>query len=387
MKRLRFPDDLEADYQVHLSAEKTHAAWWTNVLGALLFMTYGILDVWALPFRFQAVWILRIIVVLLIFVVALLLRYFETVFMRHYNLIIGVEYLLAGLAIEGMIYLAAPSDVAWNIHYVGLLLICMAMYSWTFLRVEVTIPIGVLLLALYVLVAIGHQDMSRPKAWFILVSNCFLLVSANIIGMTSQQMRAHFSRENYILQRSLESKLEVASIERRQSEFLAKHDLLTGLPNRRYLLQRINEMIEEANRKNEPIAVLFLDLDGFKPINDTYGHETGDTVLQILSSRLQSRVRRGDMVARLGGDEFVVALTVPAKNLMTVTNRLAQEIILALNEPIMIQDFRLRIFASVGVALYPHDGTTANALLSVADERMYQAKRAGKNRVSIALSA
>ncbi len=387
MKRLRFSDDLEADYQVHLGPEKVHAAQWTSVLGALLFMAYGVLDVWVLPFRFQTVWILRILVVLLIFVVVLFLRYSETIFMRHYNLIIGGEYLLAGLAVEGMIYLAAPSDVAWNIHYVGLLLICMALYSWTFLRVEVTIPIGTLLLALYVLIAISHQDISRPNTWFILASNCFLLISANIIGITSQQMRAHFSRENYLLQQSLETKLELASMERQQSEFLAKHDLLTGLPNRRYLLQRINEMIKEANRKNELVAILFLDLDGFKPINDTYGHETGDMVLQILSSRLQSRVRHDDMVARLGGDEFVVALTVPAKNITTVTNRLAQEILLSLNEPIMIEDFRLHIFASVGGAYYPCDGTTADALLSAADGRMYQAKRAGKNKVSIALSA
>lgn len=119
MKRFRFPADLEADYQIHLRPEKIHAAQWTSVLGILLFMAYGILDVWAIPFRIQVLWLMRIGVVLLIFVVVLLLRYSATTFLRHYNLIMGVEFFLTGLEVEGMIYFAAPSGIAWNIHYVG----------------------------------------------------------------------------------------------------------------------------------------------------------------------------------------------------------------------------------------------------------------------------
>ncbi len=158
---------------------------------------------------------------------------------------------------------------------------------------------------------------------------------------------------------------------------LAYHDPLTGLPNRRLFDDRLRLAMAEATTSGAGLCVLFLDLDRFKPINDELGHEVGDLVLQEISERLKTSVRRGDTVARIGGDEFVLLLQ--GINGDSDTEAVVDAILYALSEPIKFQQHQIFITASIGCARYPQDGTDIGTLVKHADSAMYGAKRFGTN--------
>ncbi|HHM05307.1 MAG TPA: EAL domain-containing protein [Gammaproteobacteria bacterium] len=158
---------------------------------------------------------------------------------------------------------------------------------------------------------------------------------------------------------------------------LAHHDSLTQVPNRALFMDRLNQSLHHAQRHGRRLAVMFLDLDRFKLINDTLGHDVGDQVLVTMAGRLRACLRAEDTVARLGGDEFVLLLEeISSVNKLTAVS---QKILEALSEPVQVQRHELFVTASIGIALYPSDGTTAEALLKHADIAMYQAKDQGRN--------
>jgi two-component system cell cycle response regulator len=170
---------------------------------------------------------------------------------------------------------------------------------------------------------------------------------------------------------------ELAQYSRLQQE-LALHDALTGLPNRRLLEDRIETALLHANRSHSKAAVMYLDLDGFKAINDTYGHAYGDEVLKMVSQRLLATSRKEDTVARLGGDEFVVVLG--EIHCLADAQGPAAKLVEALSEPYFINDLTLRLSTSIGISLYPDDAENVESLISIADYALYEAKRSGKNR-------
>jgi len=181
---------------------------------------------------------------------------------------------------------------------------------------------------------------------------------------------------------SLRRKAEQQLIENQQRlDKMAHHDQLTGLPNRHYLTAFLPQAIEEARAANTMLGVVFLDLDRFKHINDTRGHETGDKLLQEVATRLRSCVRDSDVVIRMGGDEFVVVFR-NVKNYDEVTLG-AGRIIETLNRPIVIDRYPLQTTGSVGVSLYPRDGADMIELLKHSDTAMYQAKDRGRNNVQM----
>lgn len=159
----------------------------------------------------------------------------------------------------------------------------------------------------------------------------------------------------------------------------AHHDLLTGLPNRRLFLDRLEQELKHAKRSSLPLAVLFMDLDGFKEVNDSLGHDAGDRLLSDVAGRLTGCVRRDDTVARLGGDEFTVILT-GAKQREDVES-LAQTIIDALAMPFDIGQQATSITVSIGIAFYPQDASSPVTLLEAADQAMYKAKKSHASRM------
>jgi diguanylate cyclase (GGDEF)-like protein/PAS domain S-box-containing protein len=161
-----------------------------------------------------------------------------------------------------------------------------------------------------------------------------------------------------------------------QIEHMAYHDQLTGLANRRLLHDRMNQAISSAARRQANLAVLFLDLDHFKLVNDSLGHPVGDELLLQVAQRLQACVRTGDTVARVGGDEFVLTLSDIAH--ADVAAVLAEKIINALSEPMQIQGEELRITPSIGISMCPQDGRDTDELLKHADAALYQAKKMGR---------
>jgi diguanylate cyclase (GGDEF)-like protein/PAS domain S-box-containing protein len=160
-------------------------------------------------------------------------------------------------------------------------------------------------------------------------------------------------------------------------EFQAKHDTLTGLANRNLLRERLSDAIAVAARVARPIWVVFIDLDRFKYVNDTLGHEAGDALLKLLAARLQDVVRDADTVARMGGDEFVLVL--PDQVDDGAGEAVMQRIMEAVSQPLQIEDHEFFLTCSIGVATFPNDGDTAERLIKHADIAMYRAKEMGRN--------
>lgn len=157
------------------------------------------------------------------------------------------------------------------------------------------------------------------------------------------------------------------------SQALQITDTLTGLPNRELFLDRVGQLIFKCNRSANKLALLFMDLNGFKPINDNYGHKAGDIVLKIIAERLQLSMRGMDTVARFGGDEFVVALSDIKKGIHT--SLVAKRIMNYVEQPIDIGDnLNVTVTISIGIALYPDDDKSIQNLIKKADDAMYRAK-------------
>ncbi len=167
-------------------------------------------------------------------------------------------------------------------------------------------------------------------------------------------------------------------------EFMAHHDALTGLPNRLQLVERLEHELRRAERHGYFGAVLFIDLDQFKTINDSLGHPVGDRVLEVVAERLQQSVREEDLVARLSGDEFVVVLTVLDQDIETAALRageISEKIRTIISQPYLYDNMELRVTCSVGVVVYPDKNNSVHELLRYADTAMYQVKEKGRDSI------
>jgi diguanylate cyclase (GGDEF)-like protein len=162
---------------------------------------------------------------------------------------------------------------------------------------------------------------------------------------------------------------------------LATHDVLTGLPNRALLYDRFDTALANAQRKNKKVAIMSLDLDRFKTVNDTLGHDVGDKLLVSATGRLTSMLRKVDTVARMGGDEFVLLLWEVDQKDDAI--KVAQKILEGFRQPFIIDEKKLNITVSIGVAIYPEDGKDIKDLLKNSDELLYRAKESGRDRYQL----
>ena len=201
-------------------------------------------------------------------------------------------------------------------------------------------------------------------AWLALLLPPFAWIGARIGVMRARIMRANAELVNAL-----------GTI-----QDMATHDSLTGLHNRASMTDALEHAVSKARRGGESLAILFIDLDGFKSVNDTLGHATGDQLLREIAQRLRAKVRQSDLVARLGGDEFVVMVE-------TITDRhgvqlLAAKILAAVGEPMQLQGHEVTVTASIGISVFPDDGSDVSSLLANADMAMYRAKALGHNRAT-----
>lgn len=180
--------------------------------------------------------------------------------------------------------------------------------------------------------------------------------------------------EHYV---SLFNDISLLKEHQRQLEYIAHFDALTQLPNRVLLADRLNQAIANCTRSNTSIAVLYLDLDGFKSANDSYGHSFGDHLLVTIAQRLKATLREGDTLARMGGDEFIVVLT--GLSNPVEHEPLVKRLLAAASETVVIEGKLVRLSASIGITLYPADNSEPEQLIRNADQAMYVAKQAGKN--------
>ncbi len=187
--------------------------------------------------------------------------------------------------------------------------------------------------------------------------------------------------QNYV---SLFTDITPMKAHQQQLEYIAHYDLLTNLPNRVLLADRLRQAMVQAQRRQLSLAVAYLDLDGFKAVNDTHGHHVGDELLVVLSQRMKDALREGDTLARMGGDEFVVVLGDLAQP--SDCEPVLQRLLHAASAPVNLAQpglEALQVSASIGVALFPQDDADADLLLRHADQAMYLAKQAGKNRYHV----
>jgi diguanylate cyclase (GGDEF)-like protein len=207
---------------------------------------------------------------------------------------------------------------------------------------------------------------SAVYLWRAAAGSLAIVLFTALLGRMSWQLAQSRLRES-------ESKLEYAQ----RVEYLAYHDGLTGLPNRSMFSRLLSQRISEARRYDRQLAVAFLDLDRFKQINDTLGHEAGDQLLQEVAARLKGCVRDSDTVARLGGDEFVVLLPELQDGKLAAT--VAHKVLGVIGKPFTLIGHEFRVTASIGISVYPQDGQDEQTLTKNADIAMYQAKAEGKN--------
>jgi len=239
----------------------------------------------------------------------------------------------------------------------------------------------------YTLVS-GTQDSERLAAMWTELMQTRAGSRASLTNKTKRGESIHTEWYNTPLVDSDDTVIGIASLvqdvtERLNTErtihYMAHHDALTGLPNRRLMQDRLNQAILQARRRQRHVGVMFIDLDRFKIVNDTLGHETGDSVLRDIGMRLAQLVREGDTVSREGGDEFVIVL--PDLEKPESAQLVASKILAELAKPIEVGGQEITVTASIGISHYPNDATDVQQLLKNADSAMYQAKDAGRNTV------
>ena len=212
----------------------------------------------------------------------------------------------------------------------------------------------------------GNENMTRDGRvifceW---VNTPLIDVAGELVGVTS------------LVQDVTQRRAEEQAVHR-----MAYHDALTGLPNRALMYDRLEQTLKQSRRGRSRAAVVFVDLDRFKEVNDTMGHDAGDELLQQIAQRLAESVREGDTVARIGGDEFVLVLSDIHRP--DDDGRAAEKLQRALAKPVLIRGKSVEVTASIGVSIYPEHGNSGETLLKHADMAMYQSKQTGRNSVGI----
>jgi diguanylate cyclase (GGDEF)-like protein/PAS domain S-box-containing protein len=208
------------------------------------------------------------------------------------------------------------------------------------------------------------------------VEHDFATIGRRTMLLNARQVERGIGNERIILL-AIEDITERKNIEKKL-EYMAFHDPLTGLPNRQLFSDRLVVALAQAKRNKNKVGIVMLDLDNFKEVNDTLGHDIGDILLKAVAARLSAALRESDTIARRGGDEFLLIL--PDLVVVEDAKQIAQKIVNLFKSPFLIDAHQLVITTSIGISIYPHDGIDEGILLKNADIAMYQAKQAGGNR-------
>ncbi len=370
-KKIIIPKSLEQAYQDHLADEKVQITRIFCVLGILLLLSSAVIDLWALPSALYEALLIRVVVA-----TGLTLVFWSTytgLFLKNYHIILPATVLLSCSSIEFAIYLSKPTELAYYLYFSGLILVLMILYSWAHINIRSLAITTILIIAGYIAAMLGHKTEGIHSTEAVLIPTVFFLLAATCIGFVSKLIRDHHTRQNFLLHESLKNRAEEKAQEADKHEHLANHDALTGLANRRNAEIMMASDLDYAKRKDKSMAVLFLDLNGFKQINDVYGHNAGDEVLKVVAERLQLCTRENDCLSRLGGDEFAIGLIIE-KNEDYIIEGICNKIKETITQPIKFQGEVLSVGTSIGVASYPDSGDNVSVLIEIADENMYQDK-------------
>ena len=336
------------------------------VVGVFVYFVYGALDhLFVPPNQLGLVWVIRMLA--LTVPVSVLMLTFTPWFEKANQFLLALVGLSAALGLIAMLWYLPFESSAY--YYPGLMLAIFYTYNLIGARFIQALGINVFVLLLYNLLFGYFRAYPGP----VLLSENFFMISANLIGGAAGYLAEYQRRQLYLREEQLDQ-------ERRLHLQRSLHDRLTGLPNRELLDDRMNQALALARRDSERHAGFFLDLDGFKNVNDQLGHEVGDIALREVARRLVASTRETDTISRLGGDEFF--LLVHDVGSCDAAAHLAEKLIHLIEQPIAGLPATPAISASIGICMFPQDGlaNTAEAIIRRADQAMYRAKAEGKRR-------
>lgn len=333
------------------------------IVGAIVYFLYGALDHLFIPaHQLGLVWVIRLLA-LIVPVGVLVLTYLPW-FEKYNQLPLGLVGLSAALGLVAMLWFVPIESGAY--YYPGMMLATFYTYNLIGTRFIHALLINAAVLILYNLL-FGYF---RPFPEAILLSQNFFMIAANLIGGAAGYLAEYHRRQLFLREVQLDD-------ERQLHLNRSLHDRLTGLPNRDLLDDRINQALALARRDQARHAGFFVDLDGFKSINDRLGHDHGDIVLRSVARRLESVMRETDTISRIGGDEFFV-LVLEIGSCDSAAH-LAEKLISVIEQPIPELEGRHELSASIGICLFPRAGlATPDSIIRSADLAMYQAKADGK---------
>jgi diguanylate cyclase len=329
------------------------------IVGTLLYLLFGLLDRWTVSNEQQmTVWAIRLGALTVPIAVYIL------TFTRHFKIASHLWLASLGLAANTGFLLILPlvPFAQLGLFYPSIALTAVANYCLVGTRFVYALAVEMFVLIGYNIVFLQHHGFIAAD----LLTSDFFILCANIIGGGAGYMQERQNRILFLRERELEQ-------ERQKHLDRSLHDPLTGLPNRDLLHDRLNQALSESHRDNNTHACFFIDLDGFKKINDEHGHDLGDKVLRAVAALLKLSVREADTAARLGGDEFFVLCR-------NVENELgaqlqAQRLIDAIETCCASWLPKGALSASVGICMVPFDGITIEDVIARADKAMYQAKQ------------
>lgn len=366
---LAFADPaLESAFASHMFARTVQQGRMAIVVAITVYLLFGAFDPWWVPPDHRApVWAIRIAALCVPFTV------FALTFTRWFRAAAYVALasvgLAGGLGLMGM-YALIPIEAVTQC-FAAMLLVTFFTYNLVGTRFIYALWVDMILLLVFVLMFVPGSGYPTHA----LATHLFFIVSANFIGGAAGYLTEYQHRQLFLRQRELD--------EQRLKHFdRSLHDALTGLPNRELLHDRMEQARSRSNRDGLRHAGLFIDLDGFKQINDRFGHEVGDRTLKEVADRLRAAVREADTVARLGGDEFFVLIY----GISAADNAVAKatQLLALIKAPLPEMPNEYVQSASIGICLFPYPSANVEDIIRRADQAMYNAKEAGKDRYFVA---
>ena len=367
----------KVSFNESIREEKVNSSRVIVTLGALLIVIYTLLDSFGLPKdTLNVIYPVRG-TILIILTTLFVLTFNEPFFNKHYVKFLMIGYLCSGVMVTIGVYVSQLGDYSYDLYFAALIILVITSFSWSYLPIKSSIFMCFIFISAFVIIKVFlHQDTegTRPLT---LAAKVFFLTFVGIVAAIAQYIRDNLIYRNLRLQKKLKEFAIEKTKEAEEQERLANLDVLTGIPNRRSITKSLNIALKEADQTNSLLILIFMDLNGFKSINDTYGHDSGDKVLEVTAKRLERTIREGDYLARLGGDEFLVGIK--ANHFSTkFIDALSKKIKNSISSPIAFNSQKLQVGVSIGIATYPNDASTVEELIKVSDKKMYMDKKEHK---------
>lgn len=343
--------------------------------GWILYLSFSILDVFMAPESVYLFLFIRFVLVTPILWILYIISQLK-IMLKHIQIFLFGTTILAGCGILAMIFLSKTTEPSFYSYYAGIILLILWIYALCPIRFQYASTATWTIIVIYNVIVLFHQNLTyypvESLSFKMFINNNFFLISAAIIGMVAGKTIENFRKRDF-MQRM---KLQLAHTE---LEKKAHYDILTSLPNRLMFIEKSQILINLNKRDNKKSYILFLDLDGFKKINDTFGHAEGDNVLKITAEIINESTRETDIPCRFGGDEFLILLThcSGSKDAEIVSKRIITSL---QNKPTFHSGATFIPFptASIGISEV-EPGYSLENNISNADSALYKAKTSGKN--------